>query len=198
MTQPKSHLQCIRHRSVLCQTIKTEEWLHKMAQNGLLLVDVQGSLYRFKHTSPRKYHFFIMTPEAGTNSDVWVFHEFNQRLGKRIPCLGPSFFSPSHILLVNHEISDNQSSMIAYYFQYRNYRLLNRFRRNALCSSIFFFLGAVISIIRFPVYAIALFPYLLVSGFLLLHYFLSYLSFRKDCLSLGYTKPGKRPRRPGY
>ncbi len=183
---------------MLYQTIKTEEWLHKMAQNGLSLVNVQGSQYRFKQTSPHECNYFIMTPETGTNSDGWVFYEFEQQLGKRIPCSGFSSFSPSHVLLVNHEVSDSQASMISYYFQYRNYRLLKRFRRNAINSAIFFFLGTVISTIQFPAHAAVLFPYLLGSGLLLFHFSLSYLSFRKDCLSLGFTKPGKKPRRPGY
>ena len=183
---------------MLYQTISTETWLHEMAQNGLSLVEVQESQYMFERTSSPECNYFIMTPETGTNSDVWVFHEFERALGKRIPRLGSSFFSPSHILLVNHDVSDNQASLISYYFQYRNYRLLLRFRRNATFSAIFFILGALICVLRFPAYAVALFPYLLVSGLLLFHFLISYFSFRKDCISLGFAKPEAKPQRPGY
>ena len=198
MKQTQSPLHCICHRSVLYQTIRTEAWLREMAQNGFSLVEVQGNQYMFNRTSSHECNYFIMTPEAGTDSDAWVFHEFERVLGKRILCSGYSFFSPSHIIMVNHDVSDNQASLISYYFQYRNYRILLRFRRNAIFSSIFFILGGLVSILRFPAYVFALFPYLLVSGLLLLHHYISYFLFRKDCISLGFTKPEQKPKRPGY
>ena len=183
---------------MLYQTIRTEAWLYEMAQKGYFLVKVQGSQYVFELRSPHKCNYFVMTPEAGTNSDAWVFREFEQRLGRRIPCFGFSLFSPSHVLLVNPEEIESQSSIIAYYFQYRNYRLLMRFRRNAIFSAIFFILAVLVNVLRFPAYAFVLFPYLLVSGVLLFHYSFSYFSFRKDCISLGFTKPERKPTRPGY
>lgn len=198
MKRIKSHRQYIRHPSMLCQTIKTEEWLHKMAQNGRILVSVHGSQYNFKQTSPHEYYYFVMTPEAGTNSDVWVFHEFEQEMGKRIPCSGYSFFSPSHILLVTNKNSGSQSDLISYYIRYRNYRLLKRFRKNAIVAALFFLLGTMTSVVRFPNYAVALFPYILVSGLLLFHFIISFYLFHKDCLQQGCTKPAQKPKRPGY
>ena len=198
MKQSKSNLQSIYHPSVLCQTIKTEQWLHMMAQLGLTLVETNGSRYWFKQTTPNDCFYFIMTPEPGTNSDVWIFHEFEQTMGKRISCAGTSFFSPSHILLLRCEVSESESAVTSYYFQYRNYRLLKRFRRNSMFSSIFFLIGVVISFLQFPAYAAALFPYVLVNGLLLFHFLISYLSFRKDCLHRGYANPAKKPHRPGY
>lgn len=169
-----------------------------MAQNGLSLSNVHGVRYEFKPVTPQECFYFVMTPEAGTNSDVWVFYEFEKELGKRISCSGTSFFSPSHILLVTHEVLESQSDVITYYFQYRNYRLLKRFRKNTIFSSIFFFIGVLICSLRFPVYAIALFPYLLVSGLFLIHFLISYFSFHKNCVQQGFTKPARKPHRPGY
>ena len=196
MKKTKSQFQSIRHPSVLCQTIKTEKWLHKMAQDGFVLVNVRGNQYRFELTSPQKCFYFAMTPETGTNSDVWVFHELEQKAGKKITCSGPSFFSPSHMLLINETNLEGKSAIIFYYYQYRNYRLLKRFRRNAIFSSIFLVLGVVMGSLRFPLYIADLFPYLLVSGLLLLHFSVSYFLFHKDCVQSGYTDPAKKPQRP--
>lgn len=106
---------------MLYQTIKMEEWLCQMAHKGLLLVSVQGNQYIFKQTSPQHYSYFVMSPETGTYSDAWVFYEFEQQTGKRIPCAGFSFFSPSHILQFQSDISDSKAPLISYYYQHRRH-----------------------------------------------------------------------------
>lgn len=169
-----------------------------MAYEGLLLENVSGSNYQFKKVSPSDVYYFIMTPETGNNSDGWVFYEFEQKAGKRIPCNGSTLFSPSHVLVVDKEAVDHQSALVLYYFRYRNYRLLRRFKRNTISSLIFFIFGSVICFWRMPMYAIALFPYLLVSGVLCFHFLYSYFHFCSECLSIGFVEPSKKPTRPGY
>lgn len=136
----------IRHQAPLTQTISTEAWLHKMAQDGLLLESVQGSKYKFKKGSPADIYYFMMTPETGTNSDSWVFYEFEQKMGKQTPCNGLSLFSPSLMLMAGREEVDRQSELISYYFCYRNYRLLRRFKRNSIGFSIFFILSTFVCV----------------------------------------------------
>lgn len=198
MKKTEERYKIIHRRATLSQTISTEDWLQKMGNEGYALVEVSGNAYRFLHRVPQSSRYFVMTPESGNNSDVWVFHEFEQQLGRRIPCVGSTLFSPSHILVVTQDAMRNQAELVSYYYRYRNYRLLGRFRRNALFSAAFFSLGLLVSILRMPWHAVVLFPYLLISGFLFLHSCYSYFSFHKDCVSLGYSKPAQKPRRPGY
>lgn len=196
MQNKNSSVQCVRYRFMLWKTIKVEEWLHKMAIDGFILSKVQGDKYWFTQTVPQSHNYFVMSPETGANSEDWVFYEFELHSGKRIPCEGNPFLRPSHMLQVRKVDAEPQVLLQSYYYQYRNYRLLKRFKRNASFSAIFLLLGVLVSIIGFPGNAIALFPYVLGSGLLLYHSIFSYLSFRKDCLSLGFTSPQKRPIRP--
>lgn len=188
----------ISHRSILSQTLKTEDWLHTMAQKGLILQSVSGSNFQFKRGRTNDSTYFIMSPETGTNSDRWVFYEFAQNIGKRIPCGGTALFAPSHVLVVDHESAESHSALISYYYQYRNYRLLKRFLRNAICSVIFFLLGVAVSYPGIPLTLIALLPYLLGSFILCVHFSCSFFSFYKNCESHGFHKPLKKPTRPGY
>lgn len=198
MKDANTNIVHIRHRAFLARTISTEAWLQKMAHEGLLLESVSGSKYKFKKVSPVDVYYFMMTPETGDNSDRWVFYEFEQKMGKRIPCNGSSLFSPSHMLMVGREEVDRQSNLISYYFCYRNYRLLRRFKRNSMGFFIFFILGTVVCLYRIPAYWFALFPYLATSGFLCFHSLYSYFCFRSECRSIGFLDPSKKPARPGY
>ncbi len=188
----------IRHQAPLTQTISTEAWLHKMAQDGLLLESVQGSKYKFKKGAPADIYYFMMTPETGTNSDSWVFYEFEQKMGKQIPCNGLSLFSPSLMLMAGREEVDRQSELISYYFCYRNYRLLRRFKRNGIGFSIFFILSTFVCLCHIPEHFIALFPYLVASGLLCFHSIYSYFHFRSACRAQGVLDPSRKPTRPGY
>lgn len=131
----------VRRRSTLAQTIRTENWLRDMSQKGFFLRQVSGTNYRFEQGEPRDVRYFLMSPEIGSNSDSWVFYEFERKMGKRIPCEGKSFVGPSHVLAVDGEAADCQAPLAAYYYQYRNYRLLKRLLRNAVGSAVIFLLG---------------------------------------------------------
>lgn len=198
MKNNKPSLCCVHHRCMLYQSIKTEEWLEDMAHKGFSLVDVQASRYRFHEASPQTCKYFVMNPESGTDSDSWVFYEFAARLGQCIPCTGNSVLSPRLILRAKCDGTAEQRDLIAYYYQYRNYRLLKRFKRNAATAGIFMLLGILAATSGSPEYAVLMLPFLFVSGAFLFYFVFSYFSFRRDCLSRGFVKPNKKPRRPGY
>ena len=198
MKPSKVQYLSIRHRATLSQTILTEAWLHNMSQRGYSLEEVSGSIYKFSKSVPQEDVFFIMTPEAGTNSDSWVFYEFEQHMGTRIPCSGNSFLSPSHVLRVKKASLDSQEALISYYYQYRNYRLLKRFRRNTILSVFLFLGGFFVSIMGGVDDLVVLLPYLFAGGILSFYFGYSYVTFRKMCISLGFTKPADKPKRPGY
>ena len=198
MKQTKNQHLFVRHQATLSQTILTEEWLHKMAQDGYSLEEVSGSVYKFSKKTPQEDAFFIMTPETGTNSDIWVFREFEHYLGNRIPCSGVGILAPTHVLRVKKESLDSQGPLISYYYQYRNYRLLRRFRRNTVFSTLIFLLGIFVCIMGGLDDMVVLLPYMLCGGILSFHFCYSYLAFRKNCITLGFTQPTDKPKRPGY
>ena len=177
----------VRRRSTLAQTIRTENWLRDMSQKGFFLRQVSGTNYRFEQGEPRDVRYFLMSPEIGSNSDSWVFYEFERKMGKRIPCEGKSFVGPSHVLAVDGEAADCQAPLAAYYYQYRNYRLLKRLLRNAVGSAV---------LACDPFGTPAFLPYLLGSAILCVHFLLSFFRFRKDCISSGTLRPMQKPSRP--
>ena len=69
----------VRRRSTLAQTIRTENWLRDMSQKGFFLRQVSGTNYRFEQGEPRDVRYFLMSPEIGSNSDSWVFYEFERK-----------------------------------------------------------------------------------------------------------------------
>ena len=178
----------VRRRSTLAQTIRTENWLHDMAQKGFFLRQLSGTNYRFEQGEPGDVRYFLMSPEIGSNSDSWVFYEFERKMGKQIPYEGMSFTGPSLVLAVDGKAVDCQAPLAAYYYQYRNYRLLKRLLRNAA----FFLLGLASDPFGTP----AFLPYLLGSAVLCVHFLLSFFRFRKDCVSSGTPRPMQKPSRP--
>ena len=128
----------VRRRSLLAQTIRTENWLRDMSQKGFFLRQLSGTNYRFEQGEPGDVRYFLMSPEIGSNSDSWVFYEFERKMGKQIPYEGMSFTGPSLVLAVDGKAVDCQAPLAAYYYQYRNYRLLKRLLRNAVGSAAFF------------------------------------------------------------
>ena len=182
----------VRRRSTLAQTIRTENWLHDMAQKGFFLRQLSGNNYWFEQGEPGDVRYFLMSPEIGSNSDSWVFYEFERKMGKRIPYEGTSFTGPSLVLAVDGKAVDCQAPLAAYYYQYRNYRLLKRLLRNAVGSAAFFLLGLASDPFGTP----AFLPYLLGSAILCVHFLLSFFRFRKDCISSGTPRPMQKPSRP--
>ena len=103
-----------------------------------------------------------------------------------------SFTGPSLVLAVDGKAVDCQAPLAAYYYQYRNYRLLKRLLRNAVGSAAFFLLGLASDPFGTP----AFLPYLLGSAVLCVHFLLSFFRFRKDCVSSGTPRPMQKPSRP--
>lgn len=182
----------VRRCSTLAQTIRTENWLRDMAQKGFFLRQLSGANYRFEQGEPRDVRYFLMSPEIGSNSDGWVFYEFERKMGKRIPCERKSFVGPSHVLAVAGEAVDSQAPLAAYYYRYRNCRLLKRLLRNAVGSAVLFLLGLACDPFGTP----AFLPYLLGSAVLCVHFLLSFFRFRKDCIFSGTPRPMQKPSRP--
>ena len=182
----------VRRRSTLAQTLRTENWLHDMAQKGFFLRQLSGTNYWFEQGEPGDVRYFLMSPEIGSNSDSWVFYEFERKMGKRIPYEGMSFTGPSLVLAVDGKAVDCQAPLAAFYYQYRNYRLLKRLLRNAVGSAAFFLLGLASDPFGTP----AFLPYLLGSAVLCVHFLLSFFRFRKDCISSGIPRPMQKPSRP--
>lgn len=108
----------VRRRSLLAQTIRTENWLHDMAQKGFFLRQLSGNNYWFEQGEPGDVRYFLMSPEIGSNSDSWVFYEFERKMGKPIPYEGMSFTGPSLVLAVDGKAVDCQAPLAAYYYQY--------------------------------------------------------------------------------
>ena len=104
----------VRRRSTLAQTIRTENWLHDMAQKGFFLRQLSGTNYWFEQGEPGDVRYFLMSPEIGSNSDSWVFYEFERKMGKRIPYEGMSFTGPSLVLAVDGKAVDCQAPLAAY------------------------------------------------------------------------------------
>lgn len=182
----------VRRRSTPAQTIRTENWLHDMAQKGFFLRQLSGTNYWFEQGEPGDVRYFLMSPEIGSNSDSWVFYEFERKMGKQIPYEGMSFTGPSLVLAVDGKAVDCQAPLAAYYYQYRNYRLLKRLLRNAVGSAAFFLLGLASDPFGTP----AFLPYLLGSAILCVHFLLSFFRFRKDCISSGTPRPMQKTSRP--
>lgn len=190
----KTQYTAIRHRSVLAQTIHTEAWLRSQAQNGHILCKLSGSKYFFKSGPSQDILYFTMSPEPGTNSEFWAYLEFRQKMGASIPQQGLAFAAPANVLSVNAEAAQNQEELVDYYFRYRNYRLLRRFRRNALLGGGLFLAALCCSLsgsVFSMLWALALFG---MTAFSLWSYF----CFHRACLRCGHTEPQKKPRRPGY
>ena len=152
----------VRRRSTLAQTLRTENWLHDMAQKGFFLRQLSGTNYRFEQGEPGNVRYFLMSPEIGSNSDSWVFYEFERKTGKRIPYEGKSFTGSSLVLAVDGKAVDCQAPLAAFYYRYRNYRLLKRLLRNAVGSAVIFLLGLACDPFGTP----AFLPYLLGSAIL--------------------------------
>ena len=55
----------VRRRSTLAQTIRTENWLHDMAQKGFFLRQLSGTNYWFEQGEPGDVRYFLMSPEIG-------------------------------------------------------------------------------------------------------------------------------------
>ena len=186
----------IKRRFTLVKSIEIELWLSEMARNGYHLHHITSGKYYFRRGLPKNRQYFLMSPESGTNSDTWLFCDFQQTCGNRIPCDGTRFFSPSLALEVKQNVADKNPSLIRYYYQYRNYLLLRRMRRNAIAITIFTLLALLLCLFDYPSSLLVLFPYLVVSISLCPFSFASFIRFKKSCIDAGYKSPENKPQHP--
>lgn len=162
-----------------------------------MLESVTGNKYKFKKAPPCDVIYFLMTPETGRDSDRWVFYDFQKEMGVQIVCDGMNLFSPSHILAIEREKMERKPNLCAYFFQYRNYRLLRRFKCNSIFAGVFWLLGMLVCLLE-PAYIMPMIPYLVVDGLMCVHFVYSYLHFYKECCLTGASEPSKKPAHPGY
>lgn len=174
-----------------------EKWLNCMAENGHVLSKVEGRNFWFTSEEPKKLHFFVLSPEKGANSSSWIYYEFLEKGGTKIPHLGSSFMSPNLILMISDDKYQENPSLYSYYFRHRNHRLLHRFVTNIAASAVMFamsilLIGASITFL-FPLLYIAMGSFIIgcVNTVMLIE-FCRYI--RSANLPLAW----KRPRRPGY
>jgi len=186
----------VKRYFTLAKTIDVEDWLSNMATNGFILQRITNCKYYFIKSAPVNTDYFLMSPEVGTNSDGWVFYEFCQNFGDRIPSIGPSFMSPSHALIVNCTTEANNQQLIEYYYKYRNYRTTRRLFRNSAISLFFAAMCILVGVLGTRNHLIALFPYLIGSMILFVHFAFSFHYFTRSCSKHNHKKPMKKPLRP--
>lgn len=187
---------CKKRLFFLAQSIDVELWLSDMAAKGYMLSKIDRRKWIFRKGESVECRFFLMNPDIGTNSDGWVFYEFERCFGRKIPCVGPYIFSPSRALVSFPPLIDQHSVLIDYYYKYRNYRLIRRFLRSALLSFGVCFVGVILVLFGSFYNNIALLPYIIVSLFLGAYNVLSFFRFRNSCNRQGWSKPLQRPKRP--
>lgn len=147
--------------------------------------------------NPKKLHFFVLSPEKGANSSSWIYYEFLEKGGTKIPHFGSSFMSPNLILMISDDKYQENPSLYSYYFRHRNHRLLHRFVTNIAASAVMFAMSILLiwanNTFLFPLLYIAMGSFIIgcVNTVMLIE-FCRYI--RSANLSLAW----KRPRRPGY
>lgn len=192
-----AQMECFRRIITLSQIPDAEEWLHHMAMNGLILDHICGHKFYFKRTASRCIYYFLLNSDIGANSEDWVYYEFLQMGGNRIPFQGSSLFSPRLVLAIDICTCQDNGDLYRYYYSYRNYRTLHRLRRNALVCV----LGIIICLLLYVLQAVSLWFFLQYGGiFLLLCVFqiFSILHYVRSCKSQGQPCHWKKPNRPGY
>ena len=180
-------------------TIELEEQLAVASQAGNVLNSVHnGTFYFGKSKKDEQYHFFLLTPEKGNNSESWIYYDMQKLGAEPVTVSGTTFFSPSYILRLNTELLREKSALIEYFYQYRNYRILRRMKRNTVSSAFFVFALTLLCFfsqgweLAFNLFFLAC------SCAFLLHFVLSLMHFSKSCKKKYGIVPFKKPRRPGY
>lgn len=187
---------CVKRRVTLGQIPKTEKWLNEMANQGYVLVRIEGTKFFF---CPKKevVSYFMLSPEKGANSSSWIYYEFLKNGGIRIPHNGTSHMSPNLVLKISDDKYNKNKELYGYYFQHRNYRLFHRMVSNALISMIFFLLCVIVIFID-PNFLMSLFYICLGSLLVGIHNALEICRLTKSCKVQALSAMWKRPKRPGY
>lgn len=198
MSQHNSQANLIVKRRILLGKIgTTENWLNNMANNGKILTRVEGNCFYFSVREPEKLHFFMLSPEVGANNSSWIYYEFLENGGIKVPHSGSNFMSPNLILKISDNRYQENSLLYRYYFQHRNYRMLHRFALNISMSAVML-VGSSLLILADKNYFFSLLYILLGSFGIGCLNIVMLLEFCQYIKSAGFLIPWKRPRRPGY
>lgn len=192
-----AQMECFRRIITLSRIPDAEAWLHHMAMNGLILDHICGHKFYFKRTAGRCIYYFLLNSDIGASSEDWVYYEFLQMGGNRIPFQGSSLFSPRLVLAIDICTYQDNGDLYRYYYSYRNYRALHRLRRNAFVCV----LGIAICLLLYVLQAIGLWFLAQYGGiflFLCIFQILSILHYIRLCKSQEQPCDWRRPNRPGY
>lgn len=192
-----AQMECIRRVVTLSQIPETEMWLHHMAMKGLVLDHMCGGRFYFKKDGGQCLYYFLLSSDIGVNNEAWVYYEFLQTGGKRIPVQGSSFLIPRLALVADTKSCENNFHLYKYYYSYRNYRMLHRFIRNILVCMF----GVLMCTFLYMCESVNLGFFLQYGGACLLlcvfHAF-SLAYYRHSCKKQGLPCHWKKPPRPGY
>lgn len=174
-----------------------EQWLNTLATQGYMLSKIEGRTFYFESTEADLVYFFMLSPEKGANTSAWVFYEFLENGGIRIPHFGDSHLSPNLVLKIPVLKYKENEQLFRYYFLQRNYRLLHRLVSNILLSMALFLLCVGVIFIDYK-YMVSLLYICFGSLFIGLHNTIMLFRFLKSCKTQGLPAMWNRPRRPGY
>jgi len=180
----------------LGKIVEAEKWLNRMAQKGNILSKVEGRNYFFKSGEPQDLHYFMLSPAVEANNGSWVFYEFLEKGGTRIPYSGISFLSPNLILAISDEKYRQDPQMYSYYFRHRDHRLLRRLAV-IIANSLFMLACSILLIcadssLLFPLLFIAIGAFMIGS--------LNAAMLVQLCVSMrsaGLPIAWRKPKRPG-
>lgn len=184
---------CEKHFYLLCDVGSTEKWLNEKASQGWILTHVEDYRFYFRKTDPFICRYFLLNPETGTNSELWLYHEFQRFTKNTVPCIG----SVKRALFVSEPVYSANVDMIQYFFHYRNYRIARRYAEYITAGIILIGIGTIaVAFLRAK--AIAAMLQCFVLGLLLVLYN-SLCFLRLSRINATHFRDLlKKPCRPGY
>lgn len=188
---------CIKKNTTLGRIPDTEQWLNRMSEQGFTLLKIEGRTFHFIQEEAEPASYFMLSPEKGANSSAWIYYEFLEKGGRRIPHHGISHLSPNLVLKIPNHTFQKNPDLYRYYFQHRNYRLFRRLVSNIVLSIIITFSSVVFICIDFPD-LISLFFLCPVGLAIGIPNVISLCRLLASCKQQGIPATWKRPRRPGY
>ena len=175
----------------------TEQWLNHMAAQGFVLTKIEGRTFCFEPNHEEPVSYFMLSPETGANNSAWIYYEFLENGGIRIPHSGTSFLSPDLVLKIPNQKYQENEQLYRYYFMHRNYRMIHRLVSNIILSMMFFFLCIIVFCMDSH-YMFSLLCICFGSLFVGLDNAMMLFHFTKSCRMQGLPAMWNRPRRPGY
>ena len=189
--------QKIKRRVSIGNIPDTEQWLNKLAEQGFVLSKIQGNTFWFEPTETESVSYFMLSPEKGANNSAWIYYEFLENGGIKVPHYGTSHLSPNLVLKVTKQTYQENEELFRYYFMHRNYRLYHRLISNILLSTLFFLLCVIVICLDYS-YLISLLCICIGSLLVGLHNIIAAFQFLRSCRLQGVPAMWKRPRRPDY